>query len=106
MGKLIAGRMYDLFCIASIAEGIQSTPIFSWLDSSGYEVGDGDGITVGPPTTVSLPLEFSFLRESHSGTYTCSVTLYSLTLKAPLTTTISVNMSVQRKQIIIIILMF
>lgn len=97
MGSPIAGRMYNILCSAANLDGIQSTPIFTWLDSNGNRVVNGDGITVGPPAASSLPLEFSILRGSQSGVYTCSVTLFSLALQAPLTTTTSININVQRK---------
>ena len=97
MGTAIAGRTYDVFCIATVQDGIQSTPIFTWLDSDGDVVVNGNDVTVGPSTANSLPLEFSILRVQHSGTYTCSVTLFSLPLQTPLTTTTSISFSVERK---------
>lgn len=100
LGNPIAGRMYNLFCITSVADGIQSTPILTWLDSNGYSVTTGDDITVGPPTAISLPLQFNILRESNSGTYTCSAILYSLALQVPLVITASFDMSVQRKKLV------
>ena len=97
VGNPIAGSMYDIVCSATIRNGILSTPIFTWLDSDNDRVMNGDGITVGPPTANSLPLEFSILRGSHSGRYTCNVTLFSLALQAPITISSSINLNVQRK---------
>ncbi len=97
MGNPIAGNMYDIVCSATILQGILSTPIFTWVDSDGNRVVNGDGTTVGLPTASSLPLEFSILRSSHSGRYTCSVTLFSLALQVPITNTASISLNVQRK---------
>ena len=86
--------MYDVVCEAVLEEGIQSTPIITWFNSDGERLMGGDGITVGPPTATSLPLEFSILRASHSGQYTCEVTLYSLALQTPLTASASITLNV------------
>ena len=97
MGDPIAGNRLELLCSATIRNGIRSTPIFTWLDSNGNTVANADGITVGPPRATSLPLEFSLLRSSQSGSYTCSITLFSLALQVPLNITTSINLSVQSR---------
>lgn len=97
MGDPIAGNRLELLCSATIQNGIRSTPIFTWLDSIGNTIRTADGITVGPPRASSLPLEFSLLRGSHSGNYTCRITLFSLALQAPLTITTSISLNVESK---------
>lgn len=97
MGDPIAGNTYDLQCSADITDGIQSTPIFSWLDSDSNRIMSGDGIAVRPPMADSLSLDFSTLTRSHAGRYTCSVTLFSLALQVPLTVTTSIYLNVQGK---------
>ena len=97
MGTPVAGNMYELLCSATIQTGVQSTPIFSWLDSNGSAIKSGDGIIVGRPTVNSLPLEFTILRGSHSGRLTCTATLYSLVLQAPLTASVNIDIDVQCK---------
>lgn len=93
-GNTVAGEMYDVLCEAVLEDGIQSTPFLTWLNSDGQQVMSGDGISVGPPTATSLPLEFSVLRASHSGEYTCQATLYSLALQTPIVTTASISLDV------------
>lgn len=97
MGDPIAGNMYGILCLTTVLDGVQSTPIVTWLDSGGNQIMNGDGIIIGPPTASSLPLEFSLLRGVHSGRYTCSVTLFSLALQAPITITASFDLNVRRK---------
>lgn len=89
--------MYDLLCLATIPDGIQSTPVFTWLDSNGNTITNVLGIMVGTATASSLPLEFGILRASHSGRYTCRATLFSLALRAPLSTSTSISLNVQCK---------
>ena len=102
-GNQIAGSMYELECSATIVDGIQSTPIFTWLDSDGNRIMSGNGLVVGPPTANTLPLDFNILTGSHSGTYTCNVTLFSLALQDPITASTSININVQRKSIVILL---
>lgn len=97
MGDPVAGSMLELLCSAAIQNGIGSTPIFTWLDSDGNTIRSSDGIAIGPPRDSSLSLEFSLLRGSHTGRYTCRVTLFSLALQVPLTITISVDLNVRSK---------
>ena len=99
MGNPIVGSMfYEIECLATIQEGIQSTPLFTWLNADGNRIVNGDGLTVGSPTASSLSLEFNILRGSDAGRYTCSATLFSLALQEPLTTNSSINLNVQCKQ--------
>lgn len=91
----MAGNNYDILCLATVVDGIQSTPIFTWSDSGGDQISSGDGIVVGPPTANSLPLEFSLLTGSHSGRYTCNVTLFSLALQEPIAFSTSINLRVE-----------
>lgn len=86
--------MYDAVCKAVLDEGITSTPVITWLNSDGDRLTSDGGISVGPQMATSLPLEFSILRASHSGQYTCEVTLYSLALQTPLTASASITLNV------------
>lgn len=97
MGSPVAGRAYHVFCTAAIMKGIHSTPVFIWLNSDGSGLADGDGISAGLPTARSLSLDFSLLRFSQSGVYTCRLTLFSLALQAPMIITTSISIDVQRK---------
>ena len=99
VGNAVAGAMYNVVCEAVLEQGIQSTPFLAWYNSDGERVISGDGISVGPPTASTLPLEFSILRISHSDQYTCQVTLYSLALQEPLTASTSINLNVVCKLI-------
>lgn len=97
VGNAVAGEMYEVVCEAVLEEGIQSTPFLTWLNTTGDRAVSGDDISVGPPTATTLPLEFSILRASHSGQYTCEVTLYSLALQTPLTASTSITLDVMGK---------
>ena len=97
VGNEVAGEMYSIVCEAVLEQGIQSTPILAWYNSVGERVVSSDGISVGPPTATTLPVEFSILRVSHSGQYTCQVTLYSLALQTPLTTSTSITLNIACK---------
>ena len=81
----MAGKMYQLLCTATVADGIQSTPVLQWKNSSGSLIATDSDIQVGPPTSNSLALEFNVIRVIHSGQYTCEATLYTLALESPLT---------------------
>ena len=94
MGNPVAGNMYSILCRATLVDGIQSTPIFTWLDSNGNRIVSGNGISVGLQSTRSLPLDFSILRGSHSGNYTCTATLFSLALQTPLVDMTSITLTV------------
>ncbi len=94
VGSEVAGAMYSIVCEAVLEQGIQSTPILTWYDSDGERIVNRDGISVGRPTASMLPLEFSILRVSHSGQYTCQVTLYSLALQTPLTASTSITLNI------------
>ena len=104
VGNTVAGEMYEIVCEAVLEEGIQSTPVISWLNSGGGQLTSGGGISVGPRMATSLPLEFSILRASHSGQYTCQVTLYSLALQTPLTASASITLNVIRKFVVLILI--
>ena len=94
VGNTVAGEMYEIVCEAVLDEGIQSTPVIYWLSSGGGQLTSGGGISVGPQMATSLPLEFNILRASHSGQYTCQVTLYSLALQTPLAASASITLNV------------
>ena len=94
VGNTVAGEMYEIVCEAVLEEGIQSTPVISWLGSDGERLTSGGGISVGPQIATSLSLEFSILRTSYSGQYTCQVTLYSLALRTPLSASASITLNV------------
>ena len=99
-GDTIAGEIYTIECIASLSDGIQSTPFFTWLDSNNSTVVNNNNIVVGPPTASSLPLVFQVLTVSLSGQYTCQATLYSLALERPLIVSTSIHLDVQSKSLI------
>ena len=99
VGRPIAGNMYQLICEASLTVGIRSTPVFSWLDTSGNAITSASGITIGAPSSTSLPISFDPLQVSSNGIYTCNATLYSLALSQSLTTSTSIIIIVQSKRL-------
>ena len=64
----------------------ESSPTaIEWMDSQGGTIMPGDGITLGDVTmedntTSSRSLQFSPLRTSHGGKYTCQATVESETM--------------------------
>ena len=97
-GSSMAGDVFELNCIVSIAEGIYTTPILTWKNSNGTAImSDYDDITVGPASANDLPLEFAILKVPHAGEYTCEATLHSIALESPLTTSVSVDVQVKGK---------
>ena len=96
VGSPIAGNAYELLCEATVAEGIQTTPHIHW---DGYSPDSSGDITVSNAMfnglTTTLPLEFSVLRVTHAGNYTCQATLYSTALDSPLTVTEATTLNVE-----------
>lgn len=83
-GTVNTGDRYQLDCIATLTvEGIDGEPQLLWVDPMGVLIhGNTGDISSGPPmvsgNSVTLPLVFSLLRPEHSGTYTCRVTVHSV----------------------------
>lgn len=79
-GTPVAGQNYSLTCTLELPEGINTPAVLQWLDSNG-PVSNGSGTTVGEPqlagTTAVITVEFSPLRTSHSGHFTCRATVTS-----------------------------
>jgi len=79
-GAPIAGQNYSLTCTLQLPEGISTPALLQWLDSNG-PITNGSGTTVGEPrlagTTTDITLEFSPLRVSHNGHFTCKATITS-----------------------------
>ena len=81
-GSTTAGGSYTLTCIV-IEEvvGLTNLPSLQWQNSSGQEIVNGEGITVGEvqqtDTTAILVLTFDPVRTSHGGQYSCQGTLES-----------------------------
>ena len=94
IGNVVAGETYEIICEASLKQGIQATPFFRWLNSNGDRVMNDGDISVGPATASSLQMVFDILKVSHSGVYTCEVTLYSLALQLPLIISTNISLDV------------
>ena len=92
----VAGSTYELLCVASVAEGILGTPFLEWENTTDSDITLGTLSSEEGVTT--LPLEFAVLRVSHTGSYTCHATLYSLALETPLLATATTTTSVQSKK--------
>lgn len=101
IGNAIAGETYEMICEASLKHGIQSTPFFTWMNSDGDTVMSDGNISVGPATASYLQMVFDILKTSHSGIYTCEVTLYSLALQSPLVTSINTSLDVESKLVVV-----
>ena len=83
--------------------GLINTPSLQWLDSSGQEIVDGEGITVEKThqneTTAILVLTFDPVRTSHGGQYSCQGTLESP--PGPLMNTSEQTVTVSSKCIVV-----
>lgn len=97
IGNAVAGETYEIICEASLKQGIQATPFFRWLNSNGDRVVNDGDISIGPATASSLQIVFDILKVSHSGIYTCEVTLYSLALQSPLIISTNISLDVDSK---------
>ena len=98
-GNPVAGELFQLVCIAEVKEGIYTTPILTWKNSTANGIMNDFDITVGPATANSLPFEFRTLRSSHAGEYTCEATLYSVALESPLILSSTVSVEVEGKHL-------
>ena len=71
----IAGQIYSLTCVVTTADGLLHSPSLEWLDSSGHRVTTVENIIITAPVTSGLmtnfTLQFSPLRLSHDGEFTC-----------------------------------
>ena len=81
-GSTTAGGSYTLTCtIMEEVVGLTNMPSLQWQNSSGQEIVNGEGITVGEvqqtDTTAILVLTFDLVRTSHGGEYSCQGTLDS-----------------------------
>ena len=84
----IAGLQHRLYCNATKTyAGLSEDPMFTWY-KDGAVVSGGDGIslvTTVSGTTETQTLTFDALRTSHTGDYTCEVSLSSPALNNSLT---------------------
>ena len=78
-GVFIAGQSYNLTCTVTL-ENVIGIPIAEWLDPNNNTLHSSSDITVGDTVTVNCStytttLQFTTLRTSHGGQYSCQATL-------------------------------
>ena len=73
-GNPTLGQSYTLTCNVSVASGVTGTPTVQWVGP-----GSSAPITTGGDFTVSSTSPYTLiinpLRQSHTGQYTCQVTV-------------------------------
>ena len=93
-----AGQSYNLTCTATL-ENATRTPTVEWLGPNNNSLHGSSDITVGDTVTVNCStytttLQFTTLRTSHSGQYSCQATLGAVNITA------AVNVTVLSKNIL------
>ena len=113
-GSATAGEMLTLTCRVTVVEGLTVQPDVEWADpGDGAVMSDVNDVTVGSVmrsgSESTLVLEFSPLRTSHGGQYTCRATInVPLIDISDLSNSSSQDVTVQSKSthLIIIILLY
>ena len=79
-GVAIAGQQYRIICTVIFPVGLINPIRVEWYGSDGL-LSSGNGITLGEmltsATNITRSLEFSPLRTSHDGQYSCRATITS-----------------------------
>lgn len=98
-GTATAGGAYSIICTVSKPAGLLADPDIVFITPSGTEIDSGQvNITQTENTTVvSATVTLSPLLASHSGAYTCQVSLSSPSLMTPLNLTSVATVSVTSK---------
>ena len=93
-GPPTAGEALTLTCTVTEEEDITGIPAVTWLDPAGQTITSGGDLTVVHQLaglTTTLTLQFSPLRSSHSGLYTCRAELNEIPYVETANYTLSVN---------------
>ena len=98
-GSPTAGETYSLVCSATVS-GTSDTPVpsYQWLvgpSDNRQPLNNGNSITVN-----SNMVQFSTLKTSHGGMYTCQVTVGDLVMKAAST------VQIRRKYNIVLLIIY
>ena len=78
-GPFIAGQSYNLTCTVTL-ENLAGIPTAEWLDPNNNPLDNNSDLTVEDTVTVNCStytttLQFTTLRTSHGGQYSCQATL-------------------------------
>ena len=99
-GTGMVGGDYSIICTVSKPAGLLADPDIVFITPSGTEIESGQVINITQTenmTSVSVTITLSPLLASHSGGYTCNVSLSSPSLVAPMNFTSVVTVSVTSK---------
>ena len=97
-GSMIAGSAFFITCVVTKPAALLAAPDITWINPSGVEIsGQINTTQMGSTTLVSSALQLNPLLVSHSGLYTCQVSLSSPSLLAPLNLTSIATVSIQSK---------
>lgn len=97
-GARTAGSMYSITCTVTKPITLLATPDISWFNPSGTEIGGRvNSSQIGNMTVASVTVQLDPLLASHSGLYTCEVSLMSPSLLSPLNLTSAATVSIQSK---------
>ena len=79
-GETIAGQQYRIVCTVLFPTGITSQVNVRWYGANGL-ISSGEGIVVGEAMmssgNITVSLEFSPLRTSHGGQFSCRTSITS-----------------------------
>ena len=105
-GPFITGQSYNLTCTVTL-ENTTGTPTVEWLDPNNNPRHSSSDITVGDTvrvncSTYTTTLQFTTLRTSHGGQYSCQATLGAVNNTAAVNITV-LSKSMQSFHVIIVL---
>ena len=101
-GSSLLGGLYTLTCIVSKPYALSATPEIVWVNSDGFELTvQANSTDLRNTTIASATVVFDPLLLSHSGIYTCQVSLITEIFSQPLNSSVVVSLNVHSKAFII-----
>lgn len=92
-GKTTAGDTYSIICTVTKPAGLLADPDIAWIGPSGTEI--SSNTQTENSTVISVTATLGPLLASHSGEYTCEMTLASPSLVVPMILSSVVTVTVQ-----------
>ena len=101
-GRATAGDTYSITCTVTKPPDLTADPDIIWITSNGTKLsGKVNATQTENHTVISATTTLSPLLASDSGEYRCEMSLASPSLKAPITRSLVVTVSVQSKLILL-----
>ena len=103
---VVAGSDYICRCeVTKVILGLANTPTAVWEASDGQQIITGGNVIITNPSTGVTELSFTGIRTNQANEYFCKGTLTSPALMVARETTDSVSISVQRKCVILCVVL-